>query len=110
MHAETLAGQTDVLVIFNILSTNIQSINSKFSELELFIEYLDIIHFKFNVICMQETWKAEGDDFSQFMLPGYNCITQGKSSSSKGGLLIYIDDTYKADVINNLNLYKHWED
>ena len=58
---------------FNILSTNIQSINSKFSELELFLEYLDSINFKFNVICMQETWKAEGDDFSQFMLQCYNC-------------------------------------
>ena len=51
----------------------------------------------------------EGDDFSQFMLQGYNCIPQGKSSSSKRGLVIYIDDTYKADVINNLNLYEHWE-
>ena len=58
---------------------------------------------------MQETWKAEGDDFSQFMLQGYNCITQGKSSSSKGGLVMYIDDTYKADVIINLNSYEHWE-
>ena len=53
---------------FNILSTNIQSINSKFSELELFVDYLDRIDFKFNVICMQETWKEEGDDFSQFLL------------------------------------------
>ena len=43
------------------------------------------------------------------MLQGYNCITQGKSSSSKGELVIYIDYTYKADVINNLNLYEHWE-
>ena len=94
---------------FNILSTNIQSINSKFSELEVFLEYLDSINFKFNVICMQETWKAEGDDFSQFMLQGYNCITQGKSSSTKGGLVIYIDDKYKADVISNLNSYEHWE-
>ena len=94
---------------FNILSTNIQSIISKFSELELFLEYLDSINFKFNVICMQETWKAEGDDVSQFMLQGYNCITQGKSSSSKGGLVIYIDDKYKADVISNLNSYEHWE-
>ena len=58
---------------------------------------------------MRETWKAEGDDFSQFMLQGYNCITQGKSSSSKGGLVIYIDDIYKADVIINLNSYEHWE-
>ena len=94
---------------FNILSTNIQSINSKFSELELFLEYLDSINFKFNVICMQETWKAEGDDFSPFMLHGYNSITQGKTSSSKGGLVIYIDDQYKADVVINLNSYEHWE-
>ena len=94
---------------FNILSTNIQSINSKFSELELFLEYLDGINFKFDVICMQETWKAEGDDFSPFMLHGYNSITQGKTSSSKGGLVIYIDDQYKADVVINLNSYEHWE-
>ena len=33
---------------FNIKYT---SINSKFSELELFVEYLDSIDFKFNVIC-----------------------------------------------------------
>ena len=89
-----------------MLSTNIQSINSKFSELELFVEYLDSKTIKFNVICMQETWKAEGDDFSQSMLQGYNCITQGKSSSSKGGLVIYIDDTYKADVIIHMNTGK----
>ena len=36
-------------------------------------------------------------------------ITQGKSSSSKGGLVLYIDDKYKADVIINLNSYEHWE-
>ena len=43
------------------------------------------------------------------MLQGYNCITQGKSSSSKGGLVLYIDDKYKADAIINLNSYEHWE-
>ena len=43
------------------------------------------------------------------MLQGYNCITQGKSSSSNGGLVTYIDDKYKADVIINLNSCEHWE-
>ena len=78
------------LVHFSILSTNIQSLNSKFSELEAYIEELDCINFKFNIICIQESWKAEGDDFSQFVLHGYNAITQGKSCSGKGGLVIYI--------------------
>ena len=109
INSRNLRSKTKIALIF--LSTNIQSINSKFSELELFVEYLDSLNFKFNVICMQETWKAEGDDFSKFVLQDYNCITQGKSSSSKGGLVIYIyiDDTYKADVIINLNSYEHWE-
>ena len=38
-----------------------------------------------------------------------SCLTQGKTSSSKGGLVIYIDDQYKADVVINLNSYEHWE-
>ena len=94
---------------FSILSTNIQSLNSKFSELEAYIEELDCINFKFNIICIQESWKAEGDDFSQFVLHGYTAITQGKSCSSKGGLVIYIDNKYKAEQIMNLNIYEHWE-
>ena len=40
---------------FNSLTTNLQSINSKFSDLELFVEYLDSIHIKFNVVCTQDT-------------------------------------------------------
>ena len=75
---------------FSILSSNIQSINSKFNELEIFVEDLRSINFKFSVICLQETWKADNDDFSQFCLDGYECITQGKKCSNKGGLLINI--------------------
>ena len=37
---------------FNILSTNIQSINSKFSELELFLEYLGEISLYCAHICI----------------------------------------------------------
>ena len=43
------------------------------------------------------------------MLHGYTTITQGKSCSSKGGLVIYIDNKYKAEPIMNLNIYEHWE-
>ena len=44
------------------------------------------------------------------MLHGYTAITQGKSCSSKGGLVIYIDNKYKAEPIMNLNIYEHWEE
>ena len=94
---------------FSILSTNIQSINAKFSELEAFVEELNMINFKFSLICLQETWIDESEDISPFHLQGYDCISQGKTCTSKGGLIIYIDDQYKSKVICNLNTYQQWE-
>ena len=43
------------------------------------------------------------------MLLGYTAITQGRSCSSKGGFVIYIDNKYKTEPIMNLNIYEHWE-
>ena len=39
---------------FNIYSSNIQSINAKFDELEIFVELLNAINLKFSSICLQE--------------------------------------------------------
>ena len=39
--------------IFSVLSLNIQSINSKFSELETFVEELVNVQFKFSVILVR---------------------------------------------------------
>ena len=72
-----------------ILSSNIQSLNAKFCELEAFVDELATIDFKFSVICLQESWLAETDDQSLIQLKGYNCISQGKSCSTKGGLVMY---------------------
>ena len=74
----------------SILSSNIQSINAKFSELEAYVNDVSSLNFKFSIICLQESWLSENDDLSLIQLTGYDCISQGKSCSSKGGLLIYI--------------------
>jgi len=92
---------------FIILSTNIQSINAKFSELKAFVDELNIINFKFSVICLQETWIDESEDISPFHLQGYDCIHHGKTFTCKGGLIIYIDNQYKSKVTYNLNTYEH---
>ena len=94
---------------FRVLSTNIQSINYKFNELEAFIEELSSNNFKFNVICLQETWTLENDDLSQFSLHGYDCIAQGKTCSKSGGLIVYVDNNYRSEVTLKLNMYEHWE-
>ena len=69
-----------------LLSSNIQSINAKINELEIFTEELQNIDFKFSIICLQESWITDVSDTSLIQLACYKfCITQGKSSSEKGG-------------------------
>ncbi len=49
---------------FCILSTNIESINAKFGELEVFVQQLREQNFEFIAICIQETWLSVKDDYS----------------------------------------------
>ena len=74
---------------FSMLSSNIQSINAKFSELEAFVNYLSSLNFKLSIIYLQESWLSDTDDLSLIQLSGYDCISQGKSCSNKGGLITY---------------------
>ena len=46
---------------FSILSTNILSVNTKFSELEV-LEELNTVNFKFSIIYFKETWIDESED------------------------------------------------
>ena len=93
-----------------VLSSNIQSIHSKFSELEAFVDELSTLNFNtFNIICLQESWLSETDDLSLIQLKGYDCIAHGKSCSNKGGLITYVDQHIKYEVLINLNIYGNWE-
>ncbi len=91
---------------FSILSINIQSIKAKFSELKIFVETLQEVGFSFSAICVQENWLSENEDTSQLQLKGYECIPQGKSCSSEGGLIIYLDEMFDT---KKLMQYKTWE-
>ena len=50
---KTLRNATGANKQLSILSMNIQSIHAKFQELEVFIETLQNVDFKFNIICLQ---------------------------------------------------------
>ena len=94
---------------FTILSSNINSIHSKFNEIETFIELLKIQNFQFSAICFQECWLSEADDISHIQLDGYKCIYQGKSCSNKGGLIIYLHEQFSHTVRMSLNGSNVWE-
>ena len=62
---DTLTRKTNKC--FSILSTNIQSLISKFSELEAFVDVISKTNFKCSVICLQETWLTDNDDLCIFL-------------------------------------------
>ena len=77
-----------------VLSTNIQSINAKLNEIEVFPQELRLLNYAFSIICVQEDWLTEHDDLCNIQLEDYTCISLGKTSSTKGGLIVYIQ-SYK---------------
>ena len=88
------------------MSTNIQSINAKLNEIEVFTQELRLLNYAFSVICIQENWLTEQDDLRNIQLEDYTCISLGKTSSAKGGLIVYILSKYKyklLQVIQNKN-------
>ena len=93
----------------SVFSLNIQSVNAKIDELAAFVNSLQDIHYKFNVICLQECWISNLTDLSNIQLPGYDCITQGKSCSKNGGLIIYVDNRFQYEVQLNINTYDYWD-
>ncbi len=91
---------------FNILSTNAQSIKAKIDQLRIFIERLKTLGYEFCAICIQESWFTDDSDTSQLQPDGYQMITQGWSSSTKGGLIIYLHEQYDCIYKNKLNEYE----
>ena len=94
---------------FTILSTNIASIRLKFDELDIFITELSEQGLQFSAICMQETWLTENDDSSLFNLTGYTCISQGKSCSERGGLIIYLNNKFNYNILPVCERFEKWE-
>ena len=94
---------------FCTFSSDIQSINAKFTELHAFILDLESRNFNFGVICLQESWLNANDDITQIKLNHYNCVIQGNTCSSKGGLMMYIHEKCNYKVKTYGNQYNNWE-
>ena len=84
---------------FTILSSNINSINAKFSEIEAFVQNLKENDFELSIKCFQECSIKEDIDLSLVQLEGYNCVSQGQICSRKGGSIMYVSEKYNYTVI-----------
>ena len=81
------------------MNTNFQSINAKLNEIEVFTQEMWLLNYAFSVIYIPESWLTEQDDLCNIQLEDYTCISLGKTSSTKGGLIVYIQSKYKYKVL-----------
>ncbi|MGB1899487.1 MAG: reverse transcriptase family protein, partial [Candidatus Kariarchaeum pelagius] len=94
---------------FNIISTNIESINSKYNELNLFLDELHEQNCDLSALCLQECWLKDEYETEHLQLNGYKKIVQGSSVSSKGGLVIYLKDCYDYIILPQSHKSENWE-
>ena len=45
-------------------------------------------------ICLQETWLSDDSDSSRLQIDGYQLISQGKTCTSHGGLVIFLSTIF----------------
>ena len=95
---------------FSLLSINIQSLNSKFDELQIIIDDVNSkVKNNVSAIVIQETWFSDTSDLSLFEIDGYNLINQKAVCSRHAGLCIYLHCDFNYNI---LPLYKEshfWE-
>ena len=86
---------------FGVFSTMLilASINAKLNEIEVFTQELRLLNDAFSVMCIQESWLTEQNDLCNINLEDYTCISLGKTSSTKGGVIVYIQSQYKYKVL-----------
>ena len=95
----------------SILDLNIQSINAKYDDFKIFMERVNIMN-PVSVVCLNECWIKENDNISNFNLNNYNMVFQCRqrdTSSTNGGLLIYVHEQFKCTNIIIDQISSNWE-
>lgn len=94
---EILADDCKSLII---LSLNCQSLNAKFNELQVYLEYFKESNVIIDVICLQETWLSDQCDISLLSLEHYNFISKPKQCSAHGGVAVYLHEKYNFRILD----------
>jgi hypothetical protein len=93
----------------SLLSLNIQSLNSKYNQLQILVQLLSDAGIAISVICLQETWLTDPSYISLFPLKDYTPVVLPATCSTHGGLVIYIHNTFTFDIRNLYSPSKIWE-
>ena len=94
----------------SILDLNICNIFTKFEELELFIQRINVRN-PVSVICLNECWLSQKSDVSTVHLPNYNMFYHAGQCSghSHCGLITYVHETFRSDEVHIDQITTGWE-
>ena len=67
------------------------------SDIEILLNQFNEKGIVVSAICVQETWMARNADYSLLHLDNYDLITQGYSTTTHGGLAIYVNSKYTSE-------------
>ena len=88
---------------FGILSLNAGSLSAKFNSLQILLELLSSQNIHFPVICIQESWITDESMLQLLQLNGYNTFHVNASSSTHGGVVTYVDNSYDVTIKAQVN-------
>ena len=94
---------------FGILSLNAGSLSAKFNSLQILLESLSLQNIHFPVICIQESWISDESMLQLLQLEGYTSFHVNASSSTHGGVVTYVDDTYDVKIKAQVNNSDIWD-
>ena len=92
-----------------MLSLNAHSLPAKIDGVQAMLELFASQHIYFPVICIQETWIDDESKLSMVSIEGYEYFYVKQSSSSHGGVITYVDNTYEVSVLKKINTSNVWE-
>ena len=94
----------------SILDMNICNAFTKFDELEIFIQRVNVGN-PVSIICLNECWLSDQSDVSILHLPNYNMFYQvGKCPGhSHCGLITYVHDSSKSEKVHIDQITTGWE-
>ena len=84
-----------------MLSLNIQSLNSKFNNLNSFIADLNMKNIDLSLIALQETWQIQHEEL--FSIPGFKLFISQRTKSKGGGVGFYINSELPSKILHNLS-------
>ena len=98
---------------FNTISLNIESLNAKFTQLNVFLESLYKHKCQIDAILLQETWltgkQCDENALKIYDIPGYHAVSLGRKCGRKGGLMIYLRECFSYTLRDLYTTSKHWE-